>query len=207
MKINEHSSNKKVFVFDLGGVILKFSHQPICEKMSNISGTPVDEIYEFIFKGSLERSYDTGQITSNDFYKRIIKYLKIDLPFDSFCNIWTDIFEENFEVSKILSELKEQKYKLFLLSNTNEIHFNFVKSKFDILNVFDDYILSYKAGCKKPDISIFKEVLKKTAIDPSGHIYIDDINENVIAARSIGMIGIDFKNAGKLTNDLADYLL
>ena len=86
------------------------------------------------------------------------------------------------------------------------MHFNFVKSKFDILNIFDDCILSYKSGCKKPEISIFKEVLKKTGVDPSGHIYIDDIKENVIAARLIGMVGIDFKSAGKLRNDLAEYL-
>jgi FMN phosphatase YigB (HAD superfamily) len=205
MKNTENLNNKKIIVFDLGGVILKFSHLSICEKLSNISNTPVNEIYEFIFKSDLESKYEIGAITSSDFYNKIIDFLKIIISFNGFYDIWTNIFEENFETSKIITELKEQKYRMVLLSNTNEMHFNFVKSKFAIVNVFDAYILSYKAGCIKPDISIFKEVLRTTGVDPIGHIYIDDIMENVIAAKSVGMIGIHFKNAGKLKKDLADY--
>ena len=200
------SVNKKIIVFDLGGVILKFSHLSICERLSELSNTSADKIYEFIFKNSLERRYETGEITSSDFYEVVIKYLKIDLGFDDFYYIWTNIFEENVEVSKIITELKKQNHKLLLLSNTNEMHFNFVKNKFDILNVFDDFTLSHIEGCRKPDISIFKKVFNKTGTSPVGHIYIDDIKENVIASRSIGMTGIHFKNADKLKKDLAHYL-
>jgi FMN phosphatase YigB (HAD superfamily) len=202
----KHSSNKTVIVFDLGGVILKFSHLSICERLSDISHTPVNEIYGFIFNNSLESRYDTGEITSNDFYMEIKNYLKIDLSFNGFYDIWTNIFEENVEISKIIAGLKEQNHRLFLLSNTNEMHFNFVKSKFAIVNIFDGSILSYEAGRKKPDINIFKEVLRKTGAAANDHVYIDDIKENVIAAQSIGMFGIYFKNADKLKKDLADYL-
>jgi glucose-1-phosphatase len=206
MKKTEHSSNKKIIVFDLGGVIIKFSHLLICERLSDISHLPANETYGLIFNNGLESKYDTGEITSDDFYKRIIKLLKIDISFKSFYSIWTDIFEENFETSKIIAELKDRHYKLILLSNTNEMHFNFVKRKFGIINIFDDYILSYKVGCKKPDINIFKEVFIKTGAAPVDHIYIDDTKENVTAARSIGMAGIDFQNANKLKEDLASLL-
>jgi glucose-1-phosphatase len=206
MKKTEHSGNKKIIVFDLGGVIIKFSHLLICERLSDISHLPANETYRLIFNNGLESKYDTGEITSDDFYKRIIKLLKINISFKSFYNIWSDIFEENFETSKIIAELKDRHYKLILLSNTNEMHFNFVKKKFGIVNIFDDYILSYKVGCKKPDINIFKEVFSKTGAAPVDHIYIDDTKENVIAARSTGMAGIDFQNANKLKEDLA-YLL
>lgn len=201
----KHFSNKKIIIFDLGGVVLNFNHFLICEKLSEISHIPVHKIYKFIFNNGLDKKYDKGKITSNDFYKSIIDFLKINFSFNKFRNIWSNIFEENFETINILKELKEKKYKILLLSNTNELHFNFVKRKFDIVNIFDDYILSYKVGSIKPSVNIFKEALIKTNVDPINLIYIDDIKEYVIVAESLGMIGITFKNASQLIKDLSNY--
>ena len=55
-------------------------------------------------------------------------------------------------------KLKNNSYKLYILSNTNALHFKYLKNKFKILSEFDDYILSYRSGHRKPNPIIFKEI-------------------------------------------------
>lgn len=195
-------NDKRVIVFDLGGVIFKFDHMLSCKRLSKISGIPVQNIYENIFKSEIGNHYDEGKITSNEFYIAVNNFLKTNLSINEFNNIWSDIFKENLGVSILIRELKNKNYKLYLLSNTNEMHFNFIKNKFEIINIFDDYILSYKIGYRKPNIKIFNILLEKTGFEASQHIYIDDLENFVNIARSIGMIGIVFTSSVKLKQEL-----
>lgn len=196
------SDDNKVIVFDLGGVIFKFDHMISCKKLSKISGISAQNIYENIFKSAIGNNYDEGKITSNEFYIAVSNFLNINLSINEFNNIWSDIFKENLAVSALIRRLKGKRYKLYLLSNTNEMHFNFLKNKFEILNVFNDYILSYKVGYRKPDMRIFNALIKKTGLEASKHIYIDDLENFVNAARSIGMTGIVFVSSVKLRQEL-----
>ncbi len=200
-KINK-LNNKKVLIFDMGGVILKFNHMIICKRLSKVSGISPKDIYEIIFNSGVEKNYDEGKITSKIFYKTINNILKTNLSFAKFNNIWSDIFKENIKVSNLIRKLKDNNYKLYLLSNTNEMHFNFVKNKFEIINSFDDYILSYKIGYRKPSIEIYNAALRKTGLAACKHIYIDDLENFVKIAKSLGMIGIVFKSLIELKREL-----
>lgn len=206
LKLDKNKINifddKRVIVFDLGGVIFKFDHMLPCKRLSKISGIPAQNIYENIFENEIGNLYDEGKITSDEFYLAVNNLLKINLPINEFNNIWSDIFKENLGVSRLIEGLKNKNYKLYLLSNTNEMHFNFIKNKFEIINIFDDFILSYKVGYKKPNIEIFNILLKKTGFEASQHIYIDDLENFINIARSIGMTGIVFTSSLKLKQEL-----
>ncbi len=142
----------------------------VCERLSRISSFSDKNIYNSIFSNGLEDDYNKGKLTSKIFYETIKHLLNINISFDDFYILWSDTFQENLEVSKLIKKLKLENYKLFLLSNTNEMHFNFVKNNFKIVNIFDDYILSFKVGYIKPNINIFRSALSKTNIDASNHI-------------------------------------
>lgn len=191
----------KLIIFDLGNVILNFDHMIICRKLSKISKLSPQQIYDIIFVSGLERLYDEGKISTKNFFKQISNKLKLNIPFKEFKQIWEDIFWLNEGIEEVIMRLKE-KYKLFLLSNTNQLHFEFAKNKFDILTFIDEYILSYKIGYTKPDAKIFYEALKKSMVSASQCIYIDDIKEHIDAASKIGINGILFQSIDELKKDL-----
>lgn len=176
----------------------------ICRKLSSVCSLSPEQIYERIFISGLERLYDEGKISSQNFFKKVSNKLGLNISFEEFKNIWQDIFWINEGIQEILLSLKGR-YKLFLLSNTNPLHFEFAREKFDILEAIDEYILSYEVGFSKPAVEIFNEVLKKAKVEAEKCIYIDDINEHVTSSNKIGLKGILFQSIEGLKRDLGKY--
>jgi putative hydrolase of the HAD superfamily len=194
----------KLIIFDLGKVLLDFDHLDSCRRLSKYTSFSSSEIYKEIFLSGLEKEYDEGKISSFNFYKEIIKRFNIGedrLSFEEFKLIWGDIFFEIPSMANLMQILKKN-YKVYLLSNTNEIHFNWVYNKFDILKIPEEYILSFKLGFRKPDKRIFYKALEKADVDSSECIYIDDIKEYIEVANSIGIKGIHFKSKERLEEEL-----
>ena len=111
-------------------------------------------------------------------------------------------FFPNPGVENLLGVFKGR-YPIVLLSNTNEMHFQHLVERFDVLGLPDRFILSYRIGCSKPDPRIYQ-----AAIEAAGHsgdvcVYIDDIPDYVQAASRQGMHGIVFRTAEELQMDLA----
>ncbi len=181
----------KVFIFDLGKVIVDFDHMIICRKLSKHTNHSKEEVYDIIFNSGLEKSYDEGRITSRQFYKKMKKLVGAEIGYQDFSAIWSDIFSLNKPLLRLLHNLKGR-YTLLLLSNTNDLHFRQIKSKFPEVLVFDDYVLSYKLGFRKPDKRIYRKALSLAKCKPGECVYIDDIKKYVDVAREFGMVGIRY---------------
>jgi putative hydrolase of the HAD superfamily len=119
-----------------------------------------------------------------------------------FIPIWTEIFTENKEVSGIILSLRG-KLRLGLLSNTDPLHFKYALSKFPVLTAFDQWILSYEVGFKKPDIRIYQKAIEWASVKPEKILFIDDMERHVEVARSLGMKGIHFISAAKMREELS----
>lgn len=193
----------ETIIFDLGRVIIDFDHHLATQRLSKISDFDEARLFDLIFTSDLERSLDRGEISPEEFHKKIGQEVKID--FEEFKAIWNEIFfppEE--EMVTLLGNLKGR-YRLYLLSNTNLLHFEYVRDKYEILGIFEEYILSYQLGVRKPDEKIFLEALRRSGSPPQRCIYIDDIKEFVQAATKIGMKGIHFEDVKKLRRKLQEY--
>ncbi len=198
-------SSIELIIFDLGNVILPFNHYQIAEKLSrfSINHEEPKEIFSFLFdieKGAVN-PYETGKISTLEFFESIKRSLKLSISFDEFKPIWNDIFWEDNGVSKIIYALKGKK-RLFLLSNTNPLHFDYILSRFPIIRVFDRWILSYEVGFKKPAIEIFETAMKYSLTEPQNIIFIDDVKSHVDVASSLGMKAIHFESANQLRKEL-----
>ena len=102
--------------------------------------------------------------------------------------------------------LELKKYELALLSNTNELHFDYLyKDYSDFFKNFKKLHLSYLMNLRKPDIEIYNEVLKYHNIKPENMFFTDDNQENIDAAKKAGIRAYTFKNVIKLKQDLADF--
>jgi len=190
-----------VAIFDLGRVILDFDPRDVTRALSRISGKPEKQIYDVAFGGSLESLYDRGKITSRDFYERVIRSLNVDMTFEQFRRLWTEIFTVNRDVCDIIEAVRGR-HKLLVLSNTNEMHFEYAFERFDVLRLFDDYVLSYRVGETKPHPAIYSAALQKADCPPEDCVYIDDMEAYVAAARQFGMHAFVFRGAHQLEESL-----
>ncbi|MCS7281414.1 MAG: HAD family phosphatase [Desulfobacterota bacterium] len=194
----------RLFVFDLGGVILPFEHTQIADKLYEKSLlrntlTP-KEIFNFLFahEDGLVNSYEEGKMSSWDFFLLIKERFKLELSFEEFKEVWNPIFQENEEVKEIIHALKLKGFPLFLLSNTNELHFSYIKAKYPVVHLMDRWILSYEIGAKKPKRAIYEAIFENVSFSPHEILYVDDIPRYVKAASELGMKAVVFSDAGSL---------
>ena len=197
----------EVIIYDLGNVILPFNHYRIAEKLSRFSqrkefqDPPKIFSYLFDFEKGAVNGYEVGKVSSLEFFQSLKKFLQLSLSFEEFVPIWDDIFLENQEVSQIILSQKGR-WKLGLLSNTNPLHFDYVLSKFPIVRVFDQWILSHEVGFKKPAVGIYQKAIEWASVEPQKIIFIDDMEKHVEVAVSLGMQGIHFISAKQLKEEL-----
>jgi putative hydrolase of the HAD superfamily len=197
----------EAILFDLGNVILPFSHYQIAEKLSRFSQKKEfqdpQRMFSFLFdfENGMVNDFDLGKVSPPEFFQSVKQHLSLSISFEAFLPIWNDIFAEDEEVSKIIRSLKG-KWRLGLLSNTDPLHFNYILSKFPIMRMFDKWILSYEVGFKKPAVQIFQKAIEWASVEPRRILFIDDIKKHVEVAISLGMQGIHFISASQLKEEL-----
>lgn len=198
----------EVILFDLGNVILNFNHYQIAEKLSQFCQKKEfrdpQKIFSYIFdlQSGLINLFDTGKISSEEFFQSLEESLHLSLSLEEFIPIWSDIFVENQDVSQTLLSLKG-KWRLGLLSNTDPLHFNYILSKFPIIQTFEKWILSYEVGYKKPSVEIFERAIEWASVEPGKILLIDDIKGHVDVAVSLAMQGIHFVSSHQLKQELS----
>lgn len=200
----------RLFVFDVGKVILPFEHHQIAGKLAlkarDGAGVLPDALFATIF-GRVEgliNDYEKGLMSSFEFFCTLRDRFGLDLNFDEFSTIWNEIFWEDPSVNEVVLHLKEKGYPLFLLSNTCELHFSHIIGRYPIVHVFDEWILSFEVGAKKPDRRIFEAIFERMSVEPGEVFYVDDVPDFVEAARSLGIEGMVFTGAEGLWKALAD---
>ena len=194
----------KTIFCDLGNVIVHVDHQKTIRGLSRFSSKSEDAICRFFLNSEARKRFDTGKITAEKLFMNFKDNLGLNLDFERFRKVWCSCLTNlNNDMEKLLRKLKEN-YRLILLSNTDEIHFAYCRKNYKILDVFDDFVLSYEEGYLKPNPMIYLGALKKAGTFPTNTIFIDDIAAHTIAARLLGIKGIQYKNMQKLRNDLKE---
>lgn len=184
-------------VFDLGNTLIRFDHSISAKKFANLFRLDSKKIYDLFFDSPITRDFETGAISPREFYTRASALLNVSMPYRDFVDIWNDIFWEDVEMCKLACELKRS-YKLFLLSNINRLHFEHIRKKFDIINIFDELILSFAVGAIKPDRVIYDDVVRRAGGEKERLLYIDDREDLISEATRLGIDSIRFDGIDKL---------
>ena len=190
-------------VFDLGNTLIRFDHAISARKVVNLFHLDTKKIYDTFFDSPLTRDFETGRISPREFYLRTTDYLGVNIPYKDFVDIWNDIFWEDTGMCELARSLKGS-YALFLLSNVNRLHFDYIMKKFDIIEIFDEVILSFMVGAIKPDRAIFDDVVKRAGGDRSKLLYIDDREDLTREATLLGIDSIRFENLDILNKKLKE---
>jgi len=186
----------KLLVFDMGHVFVDFDWTEVKRGFCARANVPAERMQQALAHvGSL--GYEHGKVTTAVFLSELNDQLQSSLSMDDFKRLWTATFHENAEMAALLQVLKSS-YPLYLLSNTNEVHWEHLQDTYNVARHFDELILSYKVGLKKPDRSIYEEVLTRSGLSADQCLFVDDLEENVRAACEVGMQTIRFTSATDL---------
>jgi putative hydrolase of the HAD superfamily len=189
--------------FDLGNVLVKVDHLRFCRSLAALTGRAAQEVYAAVFHTGLEPAYDTGQISSREFHRRVLNHFGLNLPFPRFQQIWTEIFDPLEDMEEVVARLA-QRYPLYMLSNTNELHFQYVQEHFaSLLSHFRAFILSYQVGSRKPEPQIFQALIREAGRPPEQILYLDDREDFVAVARSHGLVAWRFVSPREFQEQLS----
>ena len=155
------------------------------------------EIEKIIVKEPQWREYLNGKLKVGE----LVRYLENKYPTrKKEINIWLGkeyqkefIFpiEENI---KILQELKQMHYNIYLLSNLTKETFEILEEQYQITKWVTGAIYSYQENCSKPDKKIYQILLERYQLNPKETLFIDDAKKNVEVAQALGMIGIQYQD-------------
>ncbi len=191
----------ELIIFDLGNVIFLYDHHIIVHKISKLESIPEERIYYVGFQSDMYKLFDRGKINGEAFFNRFKEELELKMDFKTFIPIWNDIFTANKGIINLIRKLKIN-YKIYVLSNTNELHFNYLVQKFSIMKEIENFVLSFEVGNSKPHPDIYKSVLNEAKVKPEKAIFIDDYLEFIEGARKLNIRGIHFKDEFQLIEEL-----
>lgn len=141
--------------FDLGNVLVKVDHMRFCRRLAELAALTPQEVCAAVFDSELEFGYDTGRLSSREFHRRIQASFRLELTYSRFREFWTEVFDPLEDMEAVVARLA-RRYPLYLLSNTNELHFEYIRERYaGLLKPFRSFILSYQVGSRKPEASIF----------------------------------------------------
>ena len=193
-------------VFDLGKVLVDFSVERACEQVATVGGVTPPAVKKFLFDDGLELQFECGLIDFGTLHRKFEEHFKITVSQSALAHAAADIFTP-MEASLNLVAALRRKYQntipFVLLSNTNEIHWNHIETKWRVSELFDHLVLSYQLKSMKPDAQIFLEAIRLTGLTAERCFFVDDVPENIAGARRAGLDCELFQGVASLTRHLA----
>jgi FMN phosphatase YigB (HAD superfamily) len=194
----------EVLIFDLGKVIIDFDFQRSIEAVLAFEPASLPRIREVMEDHGLLVKYETGQISSVEFYRIVCGQLGLVCSMEEFKRIWGAMFLPEPLLSEEFLFSLAQRYKLLLLSNTSELHFDYVWENYPILRFFSGQVLSFREGSMKPDDRIYRAAIQAAQVNPRKIFFTDDRLENVEAAIQMGIQAVHFHSEQQLKDRMAD---
>ena len=184
----------KNIVFDLGGVILNIDYHKTAQAFNSLGCENFDEIYSQKQQKGLFDEFETGQIPSQEFINEILRVLPLGIEPKEVVDAWNAMLlnlpQERIDRLESLS----QTHRIFLLSNTNQIHEeaftkiiqneNGIKS---FNHLFEKVYFSHYIGMRKPNREVFDFVLRENGLNPSETLFIDDSPQHLVGAEKAGI--------------------
>jgi len=192
----------QVICLDLGKVIVDYDPTIPLNALGARSALSMPEIMQVLADREPLLQFDRGHYSRSDFYRTMCARLRLDVSTREFEQLWTSLFlPEPLLPESFLLSLK-RRYRLLMLSNVNEVHFEFIWKNYPLVRHIEDRLLSYELGCLKPEPAIYRIAIDRAGVLPQEIFFADDRPENVEAAREAGIVATCFQSERQLKLDL-----
>jgi len=197
----------KTILFDLGNVIVKVNPEVLVEGFKKCGKVVPERVIDYFMDSDNVNKYMEGKITSSQFFSKTRRFFRLDIKYREFYDLWNKVLEPYPEMEEIIRNLKKNypDINMILVSNTNEVHYDFVREKYKILDLLDGHITSHEEGMQKPDPEIFVRALKLADTLPKETFYTDDREDLISAARTMGIRAFQFHDHHQFQAQLAKF--
>ena len=183
-----------IILLDIGNVVVSVDFIPFCKAVSRNGDSGAMTIMGRYCEGDLKDRFDCGMISRDDFLGMIASDpLTVDLPLQELRLAWQNIFTLQPGCIEAIKQL-QARHAVWIMSDTDPLHFAFLINTFPVLRSMERYFLSYEHGFLKRSTDAFRHVLDCSGIDAREFILIDDRPVNCAAGRSVGIDSILFRN-------------
>ena len=185
----------KNLIFDFGNVIFEIDFKKAQQSFTNLGIEDVDGFFAHKAHNSIFDDLETAKISPANFREEIrILVNKPLLTDNQIDTAWNSLLIGSFKENHNLLLRMRKKYRTFLLSNSNEIHYNWImsylKREFELEN-YDDYFekvyFSQQMKLRKPNKEIFEQVLNENNLNPTETLFIDDSPQHIEGAKKLGI--------------------
>jgi HAD superfamily hydrolase (TIGR01509 family) len=174
-------------VLDLGGVVLELDFPRFSRELGLGSERDAEAVLRKLDGWKLYDAFERGTIAEADFFTHLATRLRTTRSRDELLAAWNTVFRQTVPgVEPLLTELAG-KVPLYILSNTNVAHIRYAVAQFPVLALFQKILTSYDLGARKPEPEIYRRMLGAIQRRPNEILFIDDRQDNVLAARAVGL--------------------
>ncbi|MBI5390932.1 HAD-IA family hydrolase [Candidatus Woesearchaeota archaeon] len=198
----------KAIIWDLGGVVYSFDQGVFDRNIALVqhSGKTLPEIRNILYGTSgreynagLMEAFNKGEISPHEFHRAVCQHLGIELPYEEFKHLWTNIFTLNKAIAQFIQQRKQQGFPQAVLSSINELNVEKVNQIFPIEQLLGKKHMIYtcRHGMKKPDPRLFDFALESLGKRKEEVVYVDDIKKYTDAAIAYGLqvVHVDLAHA------------
>lgn len=191
------------FLFDLGNTLIKLAYERVLANICRDATVGRDKLVEILEEAGGYRDMERGAVSFYDFYDFLCDRAGYRGSVRDFHGVWSDFFDGPLPGVEELLERVRAKYRVAFLSNSNEVHAEVIPRTFGTLFRKDDrFIFSHRFRVAKPDPEIFHRALEVIGALPPHVVFIDDLLENVLAARTLGMRAFQYIDTPALVKEL-----
>ncbi len=203
----------RTVIFDLGGVILTLEPQQAANRFMALGLNDAAQRLDSYTQQGIFGDLEHGLISAADFRRELSMLVGHEVTHEQCAYAWQGYAKELPQRNlKLLQQLRQEGYRLLLLSNTNPYMMEWVESnQFDghghpVSYYFDACYLSYEMKMMKPSEEIFREVLRREQLSASEVLFVDDGPRNVATASQLGMHVFQPVNGEDWTEEIRNYL-
>ena len=177
---------KPVVAFDIGKVLLDFDYGILIAKLAPRTQWNEAALDAYLNQSPLLAEYESGQLTSPEFFTRIQDETKFTGTESEFAALFEDIFTPIEETIAMHRKMVERGVPTYTFSNTNEMAVRHISRSYDFWSKFTGHILSHEVKSLKPDAGIYESLEAASGREGESIIYLDDRPENIEAGRARG---------------------
>jgi glucose-1-phosphatase len=181
-------------IFDLGGVILNLDTDKTYHQFSALSGRSLLQLKSEVSQASFFNDYEKGLMTDTEFRESLNLFLQTQLEDDQLDEAWNAMLLD-LPLARIdLLKKVGSTYRIFLLSNTNNIHLQCFNKIIEPLHgissldaLFEKAYYSHLVKMRKPNTEIYQYVLEQNDLVANETLFLDDNLANLQGAELVGI--------------------
>ncbi len=196
----------KNLIFDLGGVVVNYSPKDYLAETFFYERVE-KKLYNMVFASEEWRQLDLGNMTflqANEIFMKRAESENLAFEMRALLDNWTDMLTTRQATVNLMRIFKKQGYNLYYLSNISHEVLADLKTR-SFWSLFDGGIASCEVGIGKPDLHVYRLLLKQYKLDANECIFADDRKENALAAFEAGITGIQFFDVKNFCKMLIGY--